>query len=299
MWRRKQTRTTSRLPRVWAAKRTNQWSERSNRRQPFWRRRNHSNQLPIERNRRLYAAERVQPARPPILLPPFVKQLIIVIILVIILVAVLFSPLFNIQSVSVKDNSLTSGDAIKSNVPHSGNIWRFTSGSLEKKLKSQFPAIADIVVYKQLPSTILVQVAERQPIALWRAGNTAYLVDQNGVAFAVVDDQNRYHDLPVIDDPAAVAITLGQTVALPRVMTFIQDAKRRLATDEHLEITNISLIETTFDVAFQTKDGWRILLATDRQLAPQIAGLDAVLKAKRDLIHDYIDLRVSGLAFVK
>ena len=233
--------------------------------------------------------------RPP--LSTLTKQIILLAIMLTALLGILASNLFKIDSVNVEGAESLSSAEIAPLLPTGRNIWTVSLGGLERRLSSQFPQFEEVSVYKVLPREIKAVVLERQAALIWQNAKQTVAVDPQGIAFPPPDPIPD--NLPRVMDSADVSVAPGQLVATPEVVQFVAEAKKRLNETANLEITNISFIETTFDAAFTTKDGWRVMLATDRSLEPQMGSLTKILAEKRGLIHEYVDLRVPGYAFVK
>ncbi len=83
----------------------------------------------------------------------------------------------------------------------------------------QFGWVADARVSRRLPDTLLVDIVERQPAAIWQYQGKLNLIDKDGVVLAPVDPQ-AMPDLPVVVGPGAN----GEATAL----TGLLDAAPRL-----------------------------------------------------------------------
>jgi cell division protein FtsQ len=61
------------------------------------------------------------------------------------------------------------------------------------------PWVASVTVRRVLPSTLDVQIVEREPVAIARLGRQLYLVDGAGVIIAQYGPQHADFDLPIVD----------------------------------------------------------------------------------------------------
>jgi len=61
------------------------------------------------------------------------------------------------------------------------------------------PWVADVTVWRVLPSTIELRVTERAPVAVARLGRALHLVDRSGVVLDRIGPAYRDLDLPVVD----------------------------------------------------------------------------------------------------
>ncbi len=91
-------------------------------------------------------------------------------------------------------------------------------GQIRDKLM-QFGWVADARISRRLPDTLLVDIVERQPAAIWQYQGKLSLIDKDGVVLQPVDPQSM-PDLPVVVGPGAnaraTALT-GLLEAAPRL----------------------------------------------------------------------------------
>jgi cell division protein FtsQ len=73
-------------------------------------------------------------------------------------------------------------------------------GIRQKLLK--FGWVSDARVSRRLPDTLLVDIVERQPAAIWQSGGKLALIDKDGVVLSPVDPQ-AMPDLPLLIGPGA------------------------------------------------------------------------------------------------
>jgi POTRA domain, FtsQ-type len=108
------------------------------------------------------------------------------------------------------------------------NLFQLRTGPLEATV-AELGTVHDASIHVRLPDTLLVDVEEREPILIWRAGARSYLVDAEGQLFARLDDDRPAgaDELPVIDDRRAASAGLSIGRAIPGVDL---DAARRLAS---------------------------------------------------------------------
>jgi cell division septal protein FtsQ len=64
------------------------------------------------------------------------------------------------------------------------NAFRLATGDLAARVE-ELPAVASAEVEVSLPGTLRVTVTERTPILAWRIGDVTFLVDRDGVLFAL------------------------------------------------------------------------------------------------------------------
>lgn len=64
------------------------------------------------------------------------------------------------------------------------NAFQLPTGSLAERIE-ELPAVASAHVAVSLPGTLTVTVTEREPILAWQVGDTTFLVDRDGMLFAL------------------------------------------------------------------------------------------------------------------
>ncbi|MDD4989509.1 MAG: hypothetical protein PHV42_03745 [Candidatus Pacebacteria bacterium] len=109
-----------------------------------------------------------------------------------------------IQNVQVEGSSGVSESLVESKVRDdlSGKYWRFISRAnslfypgqkIETDILNSFPSVENVSVSRPDFHTLLIEVSERKPIALWCEGNTVsvppqdtpcFLMDKDGLIFA-------------------------------------------------------------------------------------------------------------------
>jgi hypothetical protein len=72
----------------------------------------------------------------------------------------------------------------------SPNLFRFAADRLAQQLVT-LPAVETANVEVQLPSTVVVNIVEREPRLVWVIGSRRYAADQDGLLFGLVDDRGN------------------------------------------------------------------------------------------------------------
>ncbi|HEX3015491.1 MAG TPA: FtsQ-type POTRA domain-containing protein [Desulfobacteria bacterium] len=92
------------------------------------------------------------------------------------------SPMFNVQQVVVEGNRLVSEQDILdlANVGLGTNIFRVPTASIAQNV-ALHPLIKSVNVSRRLPSTLVISVTERQPVAMVPVQNGFVIVDEQGV----------------------------------------------------------------------------------------------------------------------
>ncbi|MBI3751310.1 MAG: FtsQ-type POTRA domain-containing protein [Chloroflexi bacterium] len=108
------------------------------------------------------------------------------------------------------------------------NAFLLPTDDLAERL-GEIPSVADARVEVRLPDTLSVTVTERQPILAWRVGDVTFLVDREGMLFALASKAGgSAATLPtILDGRAASKVILGIGT---RVDPTDLDAATRLAS---------------------------------------------------------------------
>jgi len=131
------------------------------------------------------------------------------------------SPLLAVSHVIVRGNARLSPAEVEALLDgmRGENVLRVDFDEYRKRLVDS-PWVASVTFSRVLPSTIVVSIAERVPMAVARLGHQLYLVDDQGVIIDEFGSQYPDFDLPIVDglvrspksggavvDPAGVRVT--------------------------------------------------------------------------------------------
>lgn len=127
--------------------------------------------------------------------------------------AVSESPHFNLRQVIVLHNDRAPAEEITALLGVDGdqNIFKLDLGALKADAELH-PWVARARVYRRLPSTIVVDVTEHQPVAVLQSGGLFYISSGAVVFKAVRNDEDL--DYPVVTGPDISAVKRGDPDAL-------------------------------------------------------------------------------------
>jgi cell division protein FtsQ len=161
------------------------------------------------------------------------------------------------------------------------------------------PWVADAHLRRRLPSTVIVQIAERDPIALARFGSELYLMDEQGVVLDEYGPQYGDLDLPVVDGLGAVqnglAADRGRVDLAARLISSLRASP---ALAKRLSQVNVS---DEHDAAvILTGDQALLHVGTDQFVSRLVAytDLSGALQERIPEI-DSVDLRFEDRMFVR
>jgi cell division septal protein FtsQ len=133
---------------------------------------------------------------------------------------IFFSGFFSVKRVSVERNSLDLPTAelekLIGKYAFGRNLLAIEGDKLAADLKKIRPDIARVIVRRELPDTLVVEVLKYPIIAEIRVGSERILINENG--YRVIGDSV---------EPGTLILTLGETIDL-------SDPKKRIAAPEQL-----------------------------------------------------------------
>jgi cell division protein FtsQ len=110
---------------------------------------------------------------------------------------VLDSPYFSVREIQVRGNTRVSGSEFvaMTGLKHGMNIWKIDPTAIEKKF-AKHPWVRRVLVHREFPRRMVIEVEERSPRAIIAMGKL-YYVDSEGVVFAEVGQGDKL-GLPMI-----------------------------------------------------------------------------------------------------
>lgn len=225
-----------------------------------------------------------------------IVRILIVLSIIGIFVWVLFSPVFTVYDIVITGNVNVSSDSIKQVVPTDINLWRYPIKKVINSIKKVSPMVADVAVYRGVPSTIKIEIAEKVVSAIWSAGDVAYIVGQDGKTIMQPD---KDYSVPRVVDTSGMVINANESVANPSLVSFIQITNGNYEGIMGSKLDHFEVNATTFEISLISQSTPKIILNTQRDGVAQLEAAKYVLDGHRDSIKEYIDLRVTGKAYIK
>jgi hypothetical protein len=140
------------------------------------------------------------------------------------------STAFEVGRIELQGATYTAAEDVEATLAdvRGANLFQLRTGPLESAVAA-LGTVQGASISVRLPDTLVVDLEEREPILVWRAGARSYLVDAEGQLFARLSDEPPAgaDELPVIDDRRAASAGLSVGRAIPAVDL---DAARRLAS---------------------------------------------------------------------
>jgi hypothetical protein len=142
---------------------------------------------------------------------------------------VVASSIFGYRQVAIDDQRFTATPAVEDALAltRGTNLFALSTDRLAAALRS-LTTVRDAAVTVELPDTVRVRLAEREPVLVWAVGEGRYLVDREGVLFASLDTAPSVaQGLRVVDDRRAGSVGLSIGARLDQVDV---DAATRLGS---------------------------------------------------------------------
>lgn len=212
--------------------------------------------------------------------------------------ALVRSSYFTVQRLTVRGNDRLSPAEV-ADLLHGlrgQNILRADLAAWQDRLTTS-PWVRSAELHRMLPSTVEVEIVERVPLAIGRAGDRLHLVDDRG---EIIDDYGPEYaalDLPIVDGlvagerdrrrarAALVGRLVGALSARPELLQMV---------------SQIDVADPRDAVAILENDPARVHLG-DREFVARLESyleLRPALRARVPVI-DYVDLRFEARVFVR
>jgi cell division protein FtsQ len=103
---------------------------------------------------------------------------------------------FGIEDVKITGSQQTSNIAVLETLDIAGSLIFFDVADAQQKIAA-LPWVEHVTVRKFYPSTLAIEIREREPYALWQRDGEVMVMDRNGVGIVPLDD-SRFAKLPFI-----------------------------------------------------------------------------------------------------
>jgi cell division septal protein FtsQ len=228
-----------------------------------------------------------------------IENIIIIIFLFLGIYWLFFSNYFKVRDVIVENNKTITNEEIANFVPKGKNIFFYKTADLRDQLANKYPQIKEVAFFKGLPNAIKVQLLEREGQVIWQSNNVKYLIDNQGVVSRIIFSDEQMPDLPVVVDQKNRPVSPKDQLLSIEFIDFVIQTKSNFTTATNMNITDISINETTYDLLVSTNRGIKIFFDTTKSSESQLKNLTQILTNYNDQIKEYVDLRVEGWGYFK
>lgn len=232
----------------------------------------------------------------------------LVILAVIVIIAMFyllfFSPVFQIKDIQViGKTSFVEKEAVgvfitglipaRFLLTTSENIFVVKRAKLISAALKQFPEVRQFKIQKKLPSTLIIEVFERIPVANFYIGEGCYFVDEEGVIFKKSDAEMLV--LKTEDNSAGIGKRIVEEDLFKKVLGTI----RKL--EDTLSVSTKECLVTDLKIELITENRGTLIFDPQKDLDEQIDNLKLILEkeiSQEDLNNiDHIDLRYDKIFY--
>jgi cell division protein FtsQ len=169
--------------------------------------------------------------------------------------------------------------------------------SWRRKLKDA-PWVADATLRRLFPNTVLVVIAEREPMGIGRVNDKLLLIDPEGTIIDEFGPNYSMLDLPIIDGLAAGGATLvdGDRAGLAsRVLAGLRKRPELSKLVSQIDVSDVR------DAALLLKNDPAVLKIGHEKFAERLQAYVELAPALRERVNgiDYVDLRFDERVYVK
>lgn len=174
------------------------------------------------------------------------------------------------------------------------SIFLINSKETENNILDSFPQISEIKITKKFPDALDIIIQERLGKFTWCYEEKCFLLDNQGVIFEQVFDNQDSNYIRIKDLTTNQKSDLGQEVIKKQKLSQILNITKRLDEDLEILVQEISILSDQ-RLNVRTTNGWEIYFNTQKDIDWQITELDLILKKKipfeKKQEIEYIDLR--------
>jgi cell division septal protein FtsQ len=180
------------------------------------------------------------------------------------------------------------------------NLWLMRTGALSTKIRKNL-WLEKVKIEKKYPRGLLINVAEKRPVAIWHAGQIYYYIDKAGKAISAKKLSEIEYDLPRIESQSEKVITIGRRVIDTKRLSYLLAAIKgcqSIADDWYIEKVVLPDGHPK-DLYFYSSQGWYFILNVDSPISSAMDNLKLFLRSKGQQAKKlkYIDLRFTDRLF--
>lgn len=225
---------------------------------------------------------------------------LIIILLSTLAYLVFFSGIFNLNNINVEgyQNPERIEDLVKevandSLIPN--NILFINKKYIESIVIGD-SRIKSINIKTILPNKLSIEVKESKPEIIWATAGEKFLVDGGGYVTGNYNNEN----LITVFDGSNIPISLGERVASPTFIKFINDLSDNFEMIVGSKIVKITIFDIMSDVHVLSSNDWTVYLDATKDVKTQLTNLNKVIKEAGDNRSlEYIDMRLDTRIYYK
>lgn len=211
--------------------------------------------------------------------------------------AIFYSEFFNVKNIQIQGDAKPETIAAIEEL-RGRNIFLIGGKKAEKELVKKQPGIKKIKIVRGLPSSVVVELVERDGALIWGSQEKKYLVDKDGVIYKEIQDASGI-DYPYVVDNKNIPVEYGSKVVTAAFISYVRIIKGELFKETNLDYDYIAIPETTFQIEVLTKNNLKIKMNLERNISDQLADVKQLLDKYKDNLKEYIDVRIEGFGYIK
>jgi cell division protein FtsQ len=194
---------------------------------------------------------------------------LLVVILAFTLYTIWNSPMYKVKTVEVEGLQRLSEEDVNavarvSNEP----IFKVDPLKVQVELEKAFPELYDVSVDVKMPASVLVKVAERQPVIAWIQDGNEVWVDSTGMAFPKRGDKEPGVVIEAEDSPLSVtnvteSESSGDVKDEPKRFLPAQTVNGILALSFQAPENTQLLYNNSHGIGWNDKRGWKVFFGKD------------------------------------
>lgn len=221
------------------------------------------------------------------------------VVLILLIYFLFFSRVFELNTLVVHGNRLVDAQTIEKTVFKNGfhkiNALLFNEMKATKQIMS-LAQVKQVTFHKYfLRHQLEIVVEEHETSLIWQTTGERYLVNRAGVVYDIAPPESP---LIVVEDLKNVPVTIKQQVLTTEFIEFVNFVAANLSRKTTLNVRQIDVPETTFELEVVTNEGWKIIFDTTKSPDTQLNNLAKILKGGAKP-KQYVDLRILDRVYYK
>ena len=172
------------------------------------------------------------------------------------------------------------------------SIFLVNLDKIRENILNNFPQIDNVEIKKGFPDTLNLKVMERKEIGIFCANEKCFLLDEKGIIFADVLQQQEL--IKIQNSAIDRELKLGEQAVDKELLSKILQVVVKLKKDLKISLDEVLIINKQ-RLNIKTSENWEIYLNPEQDINWQLLKLSSVLEEeiplekRKDL--EYIDLR--------
>ncbi|MFA5966955.1 MAG: FtsQ-type POTRA domain-containing protein [Patescibacteria group bacterium] len=221
-------------------------------------------------------------------------------VILILLIYFLFgSRFFILENLVIQGNRLVDAAIIEKTVFPNG--FHKTNALLfnEAKANAQVMTLAQVKAVnfqKQIfQHQLLINIEEHETSLIWQTNGEKFLVNRAGVVYDIAPPESP---LIVVEDLKNVPVNLKQQILTTDFIEFVNFVAANLSRKTKVNVRQMIVPETTFELEVVTNEGWKIIFDTTKSPDTQLNNLAKILQGGAQP-RQYVDLRILDRVYYK